>query len=42
MDAGAAMVEEPRVVVLDRPFVYLLLDTEWNMPLFIGTVQTVA
>ena len=40
-DAGRAMMEEPQVVVLDRPFVYLLLDTEWNLPLFIGTVQTV-
>lgn len=39
-DAGGAMPEEPRVVVLDRPFVYMLVDTAWNMPLFIGTAET--
>lgn len=38
-EAGAA--EDVREVVLNRPFVYLLVDTEWNMPLFIGTLQQV-
>lgn len=43
MEAGGAMVEhEVHDVVCDRPFVYLLLDTEWDIPLFIGTVETLA
>ena len=28
-------------VVLDRPFVYMIVDNEYNIPLFIGTVQNV-
>ena len=36
--AGAAMLpEEPKEVILNRPFLYLIWDTEANMPLFIGT-----
>lgn len=30
--------DEAREVVLDRPFAYLILDTESSMPLFMGTV----
>ena len=26
------------VIKLDRPFVYLIIDTETNLPLFVGTV----
>jgi len=34
--------EEPKEVILDRPFVYLLIDCEnGNAPIFIGTVETV-
>ena len=34
--------EEPKEVILDRPFVYLLIDCEnGNAPVFIGTVETV-
>ncbi len=37
MMAGSAMpVEEPAVIVLDRPFVFMIMDTETNLPLFIG------
>ncbi len=45
--AGAATVVEitndcameyPNTVYLDRPFVYMIIDTENNIPLFIGTV----
>ncbi len=37
----AVMEPEPvRRVDLDRPFLYLLLDTESGMPLFIGTVSS--
>ena len=49
--AGAATVvevpkatgafEEPKRVVLDRPFVYMLIDMEANVPLFIGTMMDV-
>ena len=46
--AGAATVVEVdtgadapgRAVYLDRPFLYLLVDCEANLPLFIGTVQS--
>lgn len=30
--------EEPKVVHLDRPFVYMLIDCENRVPIFIGTV----
>ena len=34
--------EEPKEVILDRPFVYLLIDCQnGNAPVFIGTVETV-
>ena len=38
--AASALREPPPQVVLDRPFVYLLLDTETNIPLFIGIVES--
>ena len=36
----AASAEPPEVhrVVLDRPFVYMIVDTHANLPLFLGTV----
>ena len=39
MAAGSAMPEKTVTVTLDRPFVYLILDNETCLPLFIG-VQT--
>ena len=37
-----AMIEpEPKQVYLDRPFVYMLLDCETNLPFFIGTLMTI-
>lgn len=30
--------EEPKEVYLDRPFVYMLIDCETNIPFFIGTI----
>lgn len=38
MVKSAALDVEPKQVVLDRPFVYLLLDCETQLPLFIGTM----
>ncbi len=40
-DAGAAPDPEPVPVVhLDRPFLYMLVDTETNLPAFIGAVTS--
>lgn len=40
MTDGALLVEEdPKEVYLNRPFVYLLIDTETCLPLFIGTLR---
>ena len=38
---GATAPDEnrPQIVVLDRPFVYFIYDTETNLPLFIGTLN---
>lgn len=39
MKAGSAMpVQEPKVVTLDRPFVYMIVDVNTGLPVFIGTV----
>jgi len=40
METGSAMLEEKNVC-LDRPFVYLLLDCEKNLPLFMGAVTDI-
>lgn len=36
---GAVIMEESREVILDRPFVYMLIDCETNLPFFIGTMM---
>lgn len=42
MAAGnAAPVEEPKTVILDRPFVFMIIDNETNLPVFMGTVESV-
>ena len=41
-DAGAAEPPEVHRVVLDRPFVYMIVDTHANRPLFLGTVTTMS
>lgn len=35
---GAMEPVEMKTVTLDRPFVYMLIDTEYSMPLFIGAM----
>ena len=35
---GADAPMETRSVILDRPYLYMIVDTEYNLPLFIGTV----
>jgi serpin B len=43
MMAGSAAIEpEIKTVSLDRPFVYLLIDCETNLPLFIGAVTDIS
>ena len=43
MLAGSAAPgpEEPKQVYLDRPFVYMLIDCENNIPFFIGTMMDI-
>lgn len=38
---GTTAVSERKEVYLDRPFVYMLIDCETNIPLFIGTMMSV-
>jgi serpin B len=43
MKATSAMIEEEiKTVYLNRPFVYILVDTETNLPFFIGTMMDTA
>lgn len=39
---GAAPSDEIKTVYLDRPFVYMLIDCETNLPIFIGTATDIA
>lgn len=43
MDTGGAAgpMEEPKEVILDRPFVYMIIDTSNHLPFFIGTLMDV-
>lgn len=36
---SAGPMEQPVYIYLDRPFVYMLIDTETNIPFFIGTLM---
>lgn len=38
---GAMEIKDPKYVDLDRPFVYMLIDCETNIPFFIGTTMQV-
>lgn len=37
-EGAMAIKERPKQVYLNRPFVYMIIDTQNNLPLFIGTV----
>ena len=37
---ASVLLETPIYVTLDRPFVFMILDKDTNLPLFIGTLQT--
>ncbi len=36
---GSAFTPDPKVVTLDRPFVYMIIDCRQNIPFFIGTMM---
>ncbi len=38
---SAEIEEESQTVILDRPFLYMILDTENDLPIFIGTVTKI-
>ena len=38
---GSAGPSDPKIVHLDRPFVYAIIDNSTNLPIFIGTLMTV-
>lgn len=38
-DAAAPMEIERKSVILDRPFLYMIVDTETGIPIFIGTMM---
>ena len=35
---GAMLIEDPKEVTLDRPFIYMIIDCQNNLPLFTGVV----
>ena len=38
---GALLIEDYKTVTLDRPFVYMLIDCQTNLPFFVGTMMDV-
>lgn len=40
-ESADVYIEEPKQVYLDRPFVYMLIDCETNLPFFIGTMMDI-
>lgn len=40
-DMAAMPPEDEKYVILDRPFVYMIVDNETNLPIFIGTVTDI-
>ena len=42
MCESAAFIEEPKEVILDRPFVYMIIDTEQNFPIFMGVLNSIS
>ncbi|MDO4305288.1 MAG: serpin family protein [Eubacteriales bacterium] len=41
LESAAEESEPPKTVYLDRPFVYMLIDTEVNLPIFLGTAMDI-
>lgn len=40
-NCGSAMPNDPKEVVLDRPFFYMITDTATNLPIFMGVLTEV-
>lgn len=38
---SAALIEDPKTVILDRPFVFMIIDNETRLPIFLGAVKSV-
>ncbi len=38
-ETGTMIPEERKTVILDRPFVYLILDTKYTTPVFLGVLM---
>lgn len=41
MAEGSAAPEERKEVILNRPFIYMIVDTKTNIPVFIGTAMDI-
>jgi len=41
MADGAAALTEPKIVDLNRPFFFMIMDSEFNMPIFMGVLNDV-
>lgn len=42
IDNLALAIEQPKMVILDRPFVYAIVDTDTGLPIFLGAVSSVS
>ncbi len=40
-DGAADLIENPKEVILDRPFMFTIIDCETNLPVFIGALRDV-
>ena len=40
-NCGSAMIDKPKEVILDRPFVYMIIDTTTNLPIFMGVLTEI-
>lgn len=38
---SAAVIEDPKTVILDRPFVFMIIDNETKLPIFMGVVDSI-
>ena len=41
MASGSAALAEPKIVKLNRPFFFMIVDSEFNMPVFMGVLNDV-
>ena len=39
VNGKGAMPMEPKEIILDRPFVYMLIDVETGVPFFVGILN---